>query len=98
MERIKRAESKVDRMEKVCSSTLDRIEERLGLLEKSCSSINVLVRVIQKAIESSFAIAQVFSSTIIFELLMLLSGDCRTKAYRSLKMVSTYLYLSLCNR
>lgn len=54
-------EYKVDGMEKTCSSRLDRMDKRLGLLEEfglleeSCSFINALVRTIQKATKSSSA-------------------------------------------
>lgn len=45
----------MDQMEKVCSSRLERVDKRHGLLECSCSSINALVRTIHNAKEGSFA-------------------------------------------
>lgn len=46
-------ESKVDWMENAYSSRLEMIDETLGLLEGSSSSIGVMVRAIHKAIEGS---------------------------------------------
>lgn len=52
-------------MYKACSCRLDKMDERLGLLEESWSSINAMVRTIQKAIESSSAsIIQVVQSKV----------------------------------
>lgn len=60
LKRLEHVEYKVDWMEKAFSSRLDGIDERLGLLEGSCSSIHALVMTIHKATEDSFApIAQV---------------------------------------
>lgn len=48
-------EYKVNKMEKAYSSRLDIMDERLGVLKESCSSINPLVRTIENATESSSA-------------------------------------------
>lgn len=46
LERIEPVEYKVDRMEKACLSKLDIMDERLGVLEESSSSINAPVRTV----------------------------------------------------
>lgn len=43
----------MDRIVKLCLSKLDRMEERLNLLEESYSSFNVLIRIIKTATGSS---------------------------------------------
>lgn len=74
--------SKVDRVEKVYLSELDRIDEGLDLLKESCSSIKVLVRLIQKATKNSYAvIARVVQITVIFKLSMLLAKYYRKKEW-----------------
>lgn len=64
LERIERVEYQVDKMEKACSSMLDRMDERLGLLEVSFSSINSNVTTIKKANESSTMFTQVAQSKV----------------------------------
>lgn len=56
----------MDRMEKACSFRMDRIDERFGLFDESCScsSINSLVRTIKKATESLAPITKVFQSKV----------------------------------
>lgn len=50
-------------MEKAYSFRLDKMDERISLLEESCSSNTVLVRTTEKATKSSFApITQVTQS------------------------------------
>lgn len=55
----------MDKMEKVSAPRLDRTDKRLGVLEESCSSMNTLVKIIQKATESSYSpITQVAQSKV----------------------------------
>lgn len=56
VEKLEYVEYKVDRLEKACWSRLDRMDERLGFLERSCSSINALVRTVHKATKGSSAL------------------------------------------
>lgn len=53
MKTSEHAEYKGDRMEKACSSKLDRMAKRLGPVQELCSSINDWLGFISKAIESS---------------------------------------------
>lgn len=53
----------MDRVEKSWSSKLDRMEERLGIIEQSCLSIDALVWSIKTATDSSTAMrSQIFKS------------------------------------